>query len=631
MFFPLFAAIGLPILLSGTSFSDTCLDSSCFIFEAEAVVDSGPDNGQSSGVSELSDTLQTSTVVASRGIIVTHSDTLRLSGQNSDNIVSSLLLFPSLQLSDYGSFSGYKSVGLRGMGSSHTSVYIDGVRVGNVQAGQCDLGMLPLDQFNSVVVDYAQNSVSFSSSVPYFADGRKVSGVFSAQNGSFGTWKGTAALSIKLGELSSLSFDASGIISRGDFPYGNNMRREGNDIKRVQGGVSARGLFHCGKWNVKAWVNASDRGTPGSIYWLSNDRQQDINSFVQGVVKKEWGRYSLDVSSKLSVDRLAYQTSYGDSQYDQREYQLNSAHLFKFNSKLQGSLRADVQWDRLKSYSVDAGRLSAVASAGLSLKLRGIEADASLFWDGAFDSCGKSHYALEPSLEMKFRLAEGLRVVAFARRAYRIPLFNELYYVGYGNPDLKCEDAMLSDVGLEFVRNLGLWWRLTAKLDGFYYGIDNKIASSPSPEDPNIWRPYNIGKVRSSGFDSNISVSGLIGELGIDGSLSYSLLNALDRTEGSSSYGRMIPYVARHSFVFSAKLDYRAWVLDATGNVRSGRYDASSELPSWSTFDLSLSKDFDFGLGLYVKGLNILDCRYELSSGYPMAGRSYVLGIKYLF
>ena len=52
---------------------------------------------------------------------------------------------------------GLKTVSLRGMGSAHTFHLCGWVRVGNVQSGQTDLGLLGLEKFDLVKVDYAQN------------------------------------------------------------------------------------------------------------------------------------------------------------------------------------------------------------------------------------------------------------------------------------------------------------------------------------------------------------------------------------------------------------------------------------------------------------------------------------------
>lgn len=115
-------------------------------------------------VAETLDTLQAVTVVADRGVVVSRTDTVKI--KNSISITDALSVTPGLYVADYGGLAGPKTVSLRGLGSPHAAIYVDGVRVGNVQSGQADLGMLDLDNCGAAVIDYAQNSVSFNTAKP---------------------------------------------------------------------------------------------------------------------------------------------------------------------------------------------------------------------------------------------------------------------------------------------------------------------------------------------------------------------------------------------------------------------------------------------------------------------------------
>ena len=88
---------------------------------------------------ETPDTLQAVTVVADRGVVVSRTDTVHVS--NSISISDAFASIPGLYVVDYGGLAGLKSVSLRGMGSPHAAIYVDGVRVGNIQSGQADLGI----------------------------------------------------------------------------------------------------------------------------------------------------------------------------------------------------------------------------------------------------------------------------------------------------------------------------------------------------------------------------------------------------------------------------------------------------------------------------------------------------------
>ena len=580
-----------------------------------------------------SDTLHAVTVTADKGVVISRTDTLHIT--NTFDITGELHQVPGLQLGDYGGFAGLKTVSLRGMGSPHTAVYVDGVRVGNVQSGQGDMGMLDIENFSSAVVDYAQNSISFSTVRPTFGQNR-VTGKANFKAGSFGTYLPAARIDLRLSQKLSLSVNAAGIISKGDFPVADGATRANNDIRQVRGGVNLFGSMKDGDYHVKAFYNAAERGTPGSISWPSEDRQKDMNAYLQGVMKKSFSPlYTLRLSAKAGYDDIYYTSSWGDSQYSQTELQLNSSHVFSIKRWWKVSLAADIQWDKLASTNYSASRTTAISAVSTSFNLNRLSLNAVAEYSGYFDRGKGSRHAISPSVDFRVRTIDGLDIVGFARRAYRVPMFNELYYVGYGNPDLKPEDAWLTDLGVDFHRQVSRTWNLKAKVDGFYNILSNKITSAPTAEDPNIWLPYNIGKVRSIGLDLVTGADFTYGDWKGEMDLRYSYQSAVDRTPDSYSFGQQIPYIAKHTVTASVKASWKGYELNPRWVLKSGRNDATGNLADWNTLDLTLSKTFrlrgPLSLGINIAAKNLLDCRYELVSGYPMPGRSFIGGVEMKF
>ena len=148
------------------------------------------------------DSLGAATVTADKGVIISRVD--KISTKQSVTVSDALSLSSGLHIGDNGGLSGLKTVNLRGLGSAHTAIYLDGVRVGNVQSGQNDLGMLPLEDLATLSVDYAQNAVSFKTSRPEFGE-LPVAGKFRFYAGSFGTYLPSARLDFRLSDKVSLS------------------------------------------------------------------------------------------------------------------------------------------------------------------------------------------------------------------------------------------------------------------------------------------------------------------------------------------------------------------------------------------------------------------------------------------
>ena len=577
-----------------------------------------------------SDTLHAVTVTADKGVVISRTDTLEF--QDAFDLTGELHRIPGLLLGDYGGFAGLKTVSLRGMGSPHTAVYVDGVRVGNVQSGQGDLGMLDIENYSSAVVDYAQNSVSFNTARPVF-DNAPVAGKVKLNVASFGTYLPSARLDFRLSDKVALSVNAAGVLSKGDFPLADGSRRLNNDISQVRGCVNLFGYMEDGEYHLKAYCNSVERGTPGSVSWPSADRQKDMNAYVQSVVRKQFGTlYTMRVSAKAGYDDIYYTSSWGDSEYGQTELQLNSSHLFRICRWFNMSLAADIQWDNLASTSYSASRLTTLSALTASFSFERLLLNIAAEYSGCFDRNHLARHALSPSMDFRLHLIDGLDVTGFGRRAYRVPMFNELYYVGYGNPDLLPEDAWLTDLGVDFKRQLTSSWAVKAKVDGFYNFLSNKITSAPVPDDPDIWLPYNIGKVRSAGFDLVAGTDYESGDWRISMDARYSLLSAVDRTSGQYTYGQQIPYVAKHTVTADLKASWKGYVLNPRWVMKSGRTDGNGSLADWNNLDMSLSKRFMFkkvcSLSITLAAKNLLDARYELVSGYPMPGRSFIAGLE---
>ena len=586
-------------------------------------------------VAETPDTLQAVTIVADKGVVVSRTDTLALRADGT--AAQALLRIPGLSISDYGGLAGLKSVSLRGLGTAHTDIYLDGVRVSNFQSGQNDLGMLPMETLGSAVVDYAQNSISFKTAKPVFGS-RTVTGQIGAQGGSFGTWMPSGRVAVKLSERLAISAHVAGIITKGDFPYGNNgARRTGNDLKQIRTGIDLFGTLDGGEWQAKAYYNGSDRGTPGSLSWPSEDRQQDKNVVVQGSLRKAFSDlYTLNLSAKGAYDKIYYQSAWGDSDYNFTDFQLNSSHTFRLSDWWGVSLAADLEHGSLKSPGLyDASRTAAIAALATAFRLGWFSADLALEYRGTFDKGQQALNRLSPSVDLRFTLFEGFDIVAFGRRAFRAPTFNELYYPGYGNPNLLPEDAWLTDLGIDFHRALSSNWALGIKLDGFNNFLSEKIISAPSADDPYVWLPYNVGKVRATGIDAALTLRYDDGRLCGGLSARYSHQNALDKTPDSYTFDQQIPYVAKNTVVLAGDVALAGWRLDTVWNWRGGRFDSTGAMPDWNTLDLTLAKDITLGnvgvLSLNVSARNLLDCRYELVRDYPMPGSSFLGGFTFKF
>ncbi len=582
-------------------------------------------------IAQYEDNVLTEAVLtAEKGLVVSRKDTLSTEGIL--GVTDLLLMSPSFQINDYGGMSGLKTVSLRGFGSAHTSIYVDGIRVTNVQSGQSDLGFLPLASFDYAIVDYAQNSVSFKTKRPVFGNSPFI-GAVKLDAGSFSTYSPLIYAAFKLSDYFSISTHVNALYTKGNYPYETNMFRENNDMNRFDADVDLFGDYKGYDLHVKAFLNTSKRGTPGSLVYPSKDRQNDCNYFIQGKLSKRiTDAYTLHFSTKEAIDKLDYISEWGNSNYNQNNLQFNIVNDIQLAEMFNVTVATDAHFDKLSGSVYNASRTELFSSVAGAYHSDLLSAKIALEYNATTDKGVVKTNAFLPSADIRVRLYDGLFMTAFARRAFRAPTFNELYYPGFGNTSLKPEDAFLADMGLEYsfipIDNV----KVKAQLDGFYNLLTNKITNAPTEENPSIWLPYNIGKVHSSGLDATAGLE-CLSDLGIEWTLNakYSFLSAIDRTPNSGNFGKQIPFIAKHSAFLEGKVSYDGWMVLANWQGRFGRtQSASMAAADWNTLDLTLGKSIR-NLALKFSARNVFDYRYQLADGYPMPGFNFVAGVEYRF
>lgn len=587
---------------------------------------------------QIEDTLTFSSVIAEKGFIISRKDTVSLKGIISAD--EALARIPGLFINDNGGLSGLKTISLRGLGSVHTDIYIDGVKVSNLMSGQSDLSIFNHGNFGSAVVDYAQNCISFISATVPFEGDRKISANASFIGGSFGTYKPSISVGYRISEKITAGANVTGISYKG--------YRANSQIKQVNGSIDFKGIMPEGGWKIKAYIHASDRNCPGSTAYPYLSSQKDINGFAQGsIIKKFSNLYTLNASGKYSHDNIKYKDDFSESKYIQDIVQLNSSHIFKVAQWCNLSASISGNWNGLKSDNyiksesdelLTISRLGLTSTASASFVLERLKAELNIDYTGAWDrgnGIQNNRHCLSPAASIRFTAYEGLDIIAFGRRDCHIPTFNDLYYSFQGNKDLKTEKTWLTDIGLDWRKKISPRWTLTVKADGFFNFLTDKITWAPSPEDAYMWLPYNIGKVRSIGTDISTAATYTGNQVTTSLSVRYSFQDAKDRTTGSQTYNSQIAYIPKHTVLICGQTDYKGWGLDLTWNFKDGRCDSYGSMPQWNTLDINFNKSLEIKdvctLVFKLMGRNVTNQKYEVSSGYPMPGWALYGGLEILF
>ena len=603
---------------------------------------------------------------------------------NSLSVADALRYFSGLQLKDYGGVGGIKTVNIRSMGTNHLGIFYDGIELGNAQNGQIDLGQFSLDNMEEISLYNGQRSAIFQpasdfgnagsvyirTKAPRFMMGRRYNLLVRAKYGSSDTFRFSSLWEQKLSDHISSSLSTGVLTSSGRYKfryrrvtedntvaYDTTAVRHNGDIWAFRIEENVRGGIADGYWNVKAYTYHSERGIPGAIVnnvWRRGERQWDHNTFGQTVFQKSFGdKFSTKALAKYAYYVTRYVNNdetqiHVDNTYRQQEMYFSTSNVYEILSKWSVSMSYDFKWNKLNANMVDFAfphRYSNFVSLATALTLSRIQAQASLVEQVAKDhvkygASSSSRSTLTPAFFVNVYPFESklLAVRAFAKKSFRMPTFNDLYYADMGNSKLNPESALQYDLG--FVLNKdwkqGIVDHFRLQVDGYYNTVHDKIVAYPKGQQFR-WTMLNLGKVHIKGVDAMAEV-GLepAKDWKVTARLQYTYQDARDVTDPNTSYYKdQIPYIPWHSGSAILGLSWREWDLSYSFIYSGERYSQQenilyNHLQPWYTHDMSVAYHARrWSARLDVN--NIFSQDYDVILNYPMPKRNYMLTLEYNF
>lgn len=208
------------------------------------------------------------------------------------------------------------------------------------------------------------------------------------------------------------------------------------------------------------------------------------------------------------------------------------------------------------------------------------------------------------------------RIAASAGTSFVAPSFNQLYFPGFGNPDLQPEEGKHREVSLRWGGEAQ-----SVRLSWFDHRIRGYISSGPAPT--------NIPRTRIDGV--SLAYEALLGT-SVSLAASIDHLDARNATTGTANEGKLLPRRAKNSA--KAELAWSLGTVNVGGTLLaySERYDNAANttrLPGYATLDLhadwTLARDWTVGARLN----NLADKAYETALGYNQPGREVYVSLRY--
>ena len=613
--------------------------------------------------------------------------------------------FTGIQIKDYGGIGGLKTINVRSLGSEHVGIFIDGIQIDNAQNMQVDLGRFSTGSISQVSLYNGQKSVRLQTAKEY-SSGAAVhlesarplltgssAGEARLRTGSFATINPSVRWDKDLGPVT-LRAAAEWTYSNGKYKYpwfDTTLVRQNGDIRSLRVETMLFGTLLKGDWRLRLYGYGSERGFPGPVirrasgFPLSAERQADQDLFAQGSWTRDWtARYATALRFKLADNYTHYDTHPElnpmalpyDLHYRQRSAYASVAQSFVISDPWSVDLATDIQRNALDS---DVGQFvtprRTVFNGALATRLAwerlrmGAHLSYLRAWD-SFDTPQAGGWSREngfrdawmPSAAVSWVAGKGLEVSAFAKRSYRLPSFNDLYYSLMGNSSLVPESASQFGLDLRFSSVMAdltghpSRWSWDARISPYYNRVDNKIVAIPTSSQFR-WTMLNIGKVDITGLDLRACAERQADESALSLTARYSFQQALDHsTPGGLTWGNQIPYIPRHSGSFDAALAWHDWTFTSITTLTGGRWSRTANIDDyyikpWNTTDLRVSRLIAAGkrgdtgsekrgsvrvgpgskpgMRVSVEVNNVFNCRYDIVQGYPMPGTNVMFIIDY--
>ena len=609
------------------------------------------------------------------------------------SVSDALRYFSGVQIKDYGGIGGIKTVNIRSMGSQHVGVFYDGIQIGNAQNGTVDLGKFSLDNMEMLSVYNGQKSDIFQSArdfasasavymvsrKPVFEEGRRNLTNFKVKGGSFDLIDASVLWDHKFSEKISSSVNAEFLNTSGKYKfrykkkngYDTTEYRRNGDVLSLRAEAAVFGKIKNGDWQAKGYFYSSNRGYPGAavkkdyeISLLNEDRQKDLNYFFQGSLRQDVSEfYSYRVRAKYANDYMNYvmpPTSTlqpMDNHYWQQELYLTAANLFTFTRWWTANVSCDLQWNSLNADGTDMfnanfvkpRRYTALGAAATSFTFNKVNVQGSILYTYVHDESARgfevakdkniftptviASYTPFNRIELDFR--------AFYKKIFRMPTFNDLYYVQIGNRLLKPEYTTQYNVGIVYNKSFKrrVLTSINASVDAYFNQVKDKIIATPTSNQL-VWTMLNLGYVEIRGVDITLNPVFRIGNVDIMARVNYTFQKAQDFTkekQGSGieteidTYGHQIPYIPWHSGSAVLNVVYRNWDFNYSFIYTGERYMLGGNVPvnhiqPWYTHDMSVSGNFTIGktsLRATAEINNIFNQQYEVVKWYPMPGTNF--------
>jgi vitamin B12 transporter len=548
--------------------------------------------------------------------------------------LTSLLNFNSVIYFKENGLGMVSSPSFRGTTAQQTAVIWNGININSTLNGQTDFNTISTKDFNTISVRAGGGSSVYGSSA--IGGSIHLNNDLSFKNqfknelqASYGSFN-TANINYRM-KVADEKFSTQISISRNssdnDYEYlDTNLKNENGQFFNTSLNVNfAYKIDYKNVIKVYSYLLDGERHFSGTLVAPSKSKYVDTNTrnLVEWV--GSYNKFTSKLKTAFLSEKYKYFENAATSIFSTAEVKTFLAKYdlgYKVNSKLE--LNSIIDFTQNKGNGEDIGKNTRNIGSGVLL-LKHAPFKQFLYELSVRKELTDSYKSpVLYSVGTTFSPFSFYKLKVNGSRNFRIPTFNDLYWQGSGNPDLKPESSYQVEVGNEFK-----FKNTTFSVTGYYIKIQDLLRWSPGSG--GNWTPNNVADVVTYGAEILMNTSKKFGKSQFDFNATYGYTISNDEQKN-----KQLIYVPYHKFTASLAYSYEKFTTHFqylyNGKVFTSSdnfYSLDAYLVSNAGINYAFGKKKFFQLGFDV--LNVFNENYQSVSMRPMPGRNYTINLIFNF
>lgn len=220
--------------------------------------------------------------------------------------------------------------------------------------------------------------------------------------------------------------------------------------------------------------------------------------------------------------------------------------------------------------------------------------------------------------------------------SYRIPTFNDRFWIPGGNPDLLPENVVNYEVGGKYLKYTNKV-EMQIMLNAFYMDVDDWILWKNSGA---YWTAENVQRVVSKGIELQSNIKVELNRSTVSLGLNYTINSAerVESTNATAALDRQLEYVPLHTFSMYSQFNMKKWNFNLGLNGVSWQYtneEPYNILDGYVLTNISVDRQVRLknkhNLRLVFYADNIFNVNYYSSWNYAMPRMNFRGKLSYFF